>query len=83
MRAITEIPANTPRPMGRTDNFFPGTAKLLAVGVALAPLDEAESAAEVADDPELAAEVAEPVWLLLALDDVAVAEPLPATVDKP
>jgi len=24
MRAITEMPANTPRPIGRTDNFLPG-----------------------------------------------------------
>ena len=26
MRAITEIPANTPRPIGRTESFFPGIA---------------------------------------------------------
>jgi len=27
MSAMTEIPAKTPSPMGRTDNFFPGSAK--------------------------------------------------------
>jgi hypothetical protein len=27
-RAITEIPANTPRPIGRTESFFPGIVKL-------------------------------------------------------
>jgi hypothetical protein len=25
MRAITDIPANTAKPMGRTDNFLPGS----------------------------------------------------------
>jgi len=24
IKAMTEIPAKTPRPIGRTDNFFPG-----------------------------------------------------------
>lgn len=28
MRAITEIPAKTPRPIGRTDSFFPGMLKV-------------------------------------------------------
>lgn len=27
MRAITEIPANTPRPIGKTEIFLPGRAK--------------------------------------------------------
>lgn len=27
IRAITEIPANTPRPIGRTDRCFPGSVK--------------------------------------------------------
>jgi len=42
MRAITEIPANTPRPIGRTDNFFPGRVN--------APSEEALAAAAEADD---------------------------------
>lgn len=29
IRAMTEIPAKTPRPIGRTDNFFPGMLKLV------------------------------------------------------
>lgn len=31
MSAITEIPANTPRPMGRTESFFPGMVKVALV----------------------------------------------------
>lgn len=30
MRAITEIPAKTPRPIGRTDSFCPGKPVLFA-----------------------------------------------------
>jgi len=30
IKAITDIPAKTPRPIGRTDNFFPGTWKAAA-----------------------------------------------------
>ena len=42
MRAITEIPANTPRPMGSTESWVPGSWNLAAA------LEDAESAAEVA-----------------------------------
>ncbi len=42
MRAITEIPANTPRPMGRTESWVPGSWNLAA------GLEDAESAADVA-----------------------------------
>lgn len=28
IRAMTDMPANTPRPIGRTDSFFPGMEKL-------------------------------------------------------
>lgn len=38
MSAITEIPAKTPRPMGRTDSFFPGMVK---------PVSEVSAAAAV------------------------------------
>jgi len=34
MRAMTEIPANMPRPIGRTESFFPETEKGSAVEVA-------------------------------------------------
>ena len=34
IKAMTEIPAKTPRPIGRTDNFFPGNSN--------APVDAAE-----------------------------------------
>jgi len=44
------MPANTPRPMGRTESFFPGTAKA-AVDVcsdaAAEPLPEAEAEEEL------------------------------------
>ena len=41
MRAMTEIPANTPRPIGRTESLVPGSWNLAAVVSAV-------SAAEVA-----------------------------------
>jgi hypothetical protein len=44
IRAITEIPAKIPRPIGRTEIFFPGIWKAAVVGVDEA--DEALSAAE-------------------------------------
>lgn len=51
MSAITEIPAKTARPMGRTESCLPGS-------VNAGELDDAESAAEV---PEGAAEESEEV----------------------
>ena len=45
MRAMTEIPANTPRPMGKTEIFLPGRAKGSAApdsAAAEVPLPSAE-----------------------------------------
>lgn len=36
MRAMTEIPAKTPRPIGSTESFFPGIAKPDSVALAAA-----------------------------------------------
>jgi len=55
MRAITETPANTPRPMGRTDSFFPGSVKA-AWEEALAAAAEADEAAAEDDALSAAAE---------------------------
>lgn len=41
MRAMTEIPANTPKPIGRTETFFPGVVK--------APVAVLEASAAAAD----------------------------------
>jgi len=52
MRAITEIPAKTPRPIGRTDSFFPGILKPVVEASAptAVPLGVVEEArAELAD----------------------------------
>jgi hypothetical protein len=49
IRAITEIPAKTPRPIGRTESFFPGTAKAdeeVCWAEADAPVPEGEEDAE-------------------------------------
>lgn len=94
MRAITEIPANTPRPIGRTDSFLPGSVKA-AWDAAAAEADEAAAAEEEAaaeEDSESAA--AEAVLeapleeLPVALDVVLVEEDVgdgvaAATVDTP
>jgi len=46
MSAMTEIPANTARPMGRTDSFFPGSVNVDCVVLADgAPLSAAAAAA--------------------------------------
>lgn len=34
MRAMTEIPAKTPKPIGRTEIFFPGSANGASLGSA-------------------------------------------------
>jgi hypothetical protein len=57
MRAITEMPANTPRPIGRTESFFPGTAKAVddvcsAAAAEPVPEDEAEEE-PLAAEPEV------------------------------
>jgi len=67
IRAITEIPAKTPRPIGRTESFFPGTAKL--------PPDGVCSAAAAVPDPEdeaAAGDVAGEAEEVVAGEDVAV-----------
>ena len=67
MRAITDIPANTPRPMGSTCNFFPGMANAAVV------VDEF-SAAAVPDDEiveEAASDAAVPVAVVVAEVTVA------------
>jgi len=66
MRAITEMPANTPRPIGRTDNFFPGSVK--------AACEEALAAAAEASEAESAADVAAVVEEPLKELDVVLAE---------
>jgi len=43
---MTEIPAKTPRPIGRTDNFFPGSVKGDSVGVSAAAAEPEAAAAE-------------------------------------
>lgn len=45
MRAITEIPANTPRPIGRTDRCFPGRVKAASVVAVASAAAAAESGA--------------------------------------
>jgi hypothetical protein len=57
IRAITEMPANTPRPIGRTDSFFPGSVKAAWEEEELAAAAETEDAA-AEDDDESAADVA-------------------------
>jgi hypothetical protein len=66
MRAITEMPANTPRPIGRTDSFFPGSVK--------AACEEALAAAAEASEAESAADVAAVVEEPLKELDVVLAE---------
>jgi len=98
MRAITDIPAKTPRPIGSTDSFLPGTVKA-AAPAGVPPADAADEAAEELDAeagavPVLAAEVTDPLaeevaWLaeddaVALIDPAAVAEPNDAdTLDKP
>lgn len=81
--AITEIPANTPKPMGRTESFFPGIVKFAAVEAELSAallVEEAEeafaAAAEgvvVADAEEVEEEAAE-VEVAVGVETVAVME---------
>lgn len=80
IRAITEIPANTPKPIGRTESFVPGSWNDAA------GLDDAVSAADEAEVGLFeASPTAVPVAVAVALaaaglpDETAVA----ATVEKP
>lgn len=56
--AITDIPAKTPKPIGRTESFLPGRVNA-ACEVELAAAALAEEAAAAEDEAESAAEVAE------------------------
>lgn len=56
IKAITEIPAKTPRPMGSTDSFFPGKVKDSFVAEACSA---AAADAEAADSLAAAATVSE------------------------
>lgn len=86
--AITEIPANTPRPIGNTLNFFPGNAKAedWEEAEALAAAAEAEEAAAEEEAALSAAEVAE---VVVAPDDAEEEElpellpPLEEALDPP
>jgi len=49
MRAITDIPAKTPRPIGRTDNFLPGRVNAACEVTAPAAVEPAEAPEVVAD----------------------------------
>lgn len=73
MRAITEIPAKTPSPMGRTEIDFPGTENAL-VGVfddcaANADTDEVLSAAAVTDAAASVLELDGIVTAVAAIDE--------------
>jgi len=54
IRAITEIPANTPRPMGRTDRCFPGTLKEESEDAVASAAADAGVAAALEPPPEIA-----------------------------
>lgn len=90
IRAITETPANTPRPIGRTDNFFPGSVKA-AWEDALAAAAEADEAAAAAEDdaesgaavPVAVVEADKPLDVTVAEDDVGDGIAEDATVDTP
>lgn len=79
IKAMTEIPAKTPRPIGRTDNFFPGSSN--------APVDAAAEVPPLA--PELVAAggaddgVVVVVGLVVEDDVVVVGAGVPVTVDNP
>lgn len=47
INAITEIPAKTPSPIGRTDSFFPGIWNDASLEEAAEDADVVESAADV------------------------------------
>lgn len=70
MSAMTDIPAKTPNPMGRTDNVFPGRTnaaagdvELASAAAAVAGLALAESAVPLA--PDAAAAAALPVIVVI------------------
>lgn len=72
IRAMTEIPANTPRPIGRTDSFFPGISNAAVAdpdaSAAAADAEATESEAATVDaadvaDASAALEAAVPVGI--------------------
>lgn len=70
INAITEIPANTPRPIGRTESVFPGSSNAAAVseGSSAAAAEAPETAASDAGVPETSGVgVTDPAWLKVAL----------------
>lgn len=71
MRAITDIPANTPRPIGNTDNLVPGNWKAAA-------LEVVESAAEVPEGELAAAAAGEMVFVALWEAEAAALDALAA-----
>lgn len=61
MRAMTEIPAKTPSPMGRTDSFFPGLEN--------APVAELETSAAAAETDAVDSAAAEGTKLVGTEED--------------
>ena len=50
MSAMTEIPANTPKPMGSTESFVPGSWNAAALVAAVSAADDAAVASAAATD---------------------------------
>ncbi len=73
---MTEIPANTPNPIGSTDSVVPGSWNFAALEVAV-------SAAEVADDPDWLAASAAAVAVGVPDATLSVAMTEPSTDVKP
>jgi len=95
---MTEIPAKTPRPMGRTESFFPGRVKEVldasAAAAAAAEAAEADADDEVAESAAATgtglfastAELVVGVGVATSGDgaeEVAAAVDVPGTVDRP
>lgn len=91
IKAITEIPAKTPRPMGRTDNFFPGNSNApVDAAEELPPVPVAPGGDEVPDDEVLvvvgdaADGPDDEVLVVVAVDNGdAVSARVGVTVDRP
>jgi hypothetical protein len=87
IKAMTDIPAKTPRPMGRTDSFCPGSSNA-AADDACCPAVEVLSELEAvimtsgADVPEIEGLVVV-IKVEVPVDDDVVGVGVPVTVDKP
>jgi len=87
IKAMTDIPAKTPRPMGRTDSFCPGSSNA-AADDACCPTIEVLSELEAvmmtsgADVPESEGPVVV-IRVEVPVDDDVVGVGVPVTVDKP